>query len=267
MKKIQIYYFSGTGNTALIINKLSEYLRELGNKVTTESCENVKEINFDFDILGIAFPIHSSYTPKIFRDLIQRLPVVNSIPIFGIVTAGYTAGDVIGYELREINKKGYIPLLYENVVVGNNLYLPRLCPLKVTSQEKLEKRLVKIDKKLKGTAVKINSEIKSLKGNGPLGKIFGGVQRPSGKIHEAINFKGFYADEKCINCNWCITNCPTNNIEVKEGKITFKDNCLICMRCYSFCPRKAIQTAKRTKNSKYTRYAGPLGLGMKTKFR
>ena len=39
----------------------------------------------------------------------------------------------------------------------------------------------------------------------------------------------------------CIKNCPMNNIfKNKKGKIKFKHNCMMCMRCSFFCPKDAI---------------------------
>ena len=267
MNKIQIYYFSGTGNTAFIVKHLARDLERLGNVVNIDSCENVKDIGNDFDILGVAFPIHSSYAPKVFSEFLEKLPKVNNIPLFGIITSGYMAGDVLSFEGKKLEEKGYVPFLYRNIIVGNNLHLPRLCPLKVTKKQTLDNRLIKINSQIKDIAIKINNKTKDIKGNNIIGKIFGLSQRSIGKIHEEHNFKGFNSDESCIKCKWCIKNCPTNNIVFKDNKIIFEDKCIVCMRCYNFCPKKAIQMTDKTKNTrKYIRYTGPEGLGCNTLF-
>lgn len=267
MSKIQIYYFSGTGNTAFILRKLVESLEKLGNIVNIHSCEEVKNISNDFDILGIAFPIHSSYAPKVFMNFLDKLPEVNNMPLFGIVTSGYMAGDVLSFEGKKLEEKGYVPFLYRNIVVGNNLHLPRLCPLKVTSKDKLGKRLLRINKEIDDIAIKINNKTKDLRGDNIIGKLFGVSQRSVGKIYEKYNFNGFNSDDSCTKCKWCINNCPTNNIVLKDDKIIFNSKCILCMRCYNFCPKKAIQVTDKTKDSrKYIRYAGPQGLGCKTIF-
>ena len=47
----------------------------------------------------------------------------------------------------------------------------------------------------------------------------------------------------------------------------FENRCILCMRCYNFCPNKAIQMTKKTKDTrKYIRYKGPEGLGCNTLF-
>lgn len=268
MKKIQIYYFSGTGNTAFIVRRIAKGLEELGNIVTVSSCENTKEISDDFDVLGIAFPIHSSYSPKVFSDFMMRLPKANNIPLFGVVTSGYMAGDVLSYECKNLELKGYRPFLYRNIVVGNNLHLPVLCPLKVTTKDTIDKRLGKMDQQVKDIVIKINNISKDIVGNGLIGRTFGVLQRTVGKVHENYNFKGFCTDENCTRCKWCIKNCPTSNITLEDNIIVFEDRCIKCMRCYNFCPNKAIQVTKKTKNiKKYARYDGPEGLGSRSIFK
>lgn len=93
------------------------------------------------------------------------------------------------------------------------------------------------------------------------------LQRSIGQVHEKLNFKGFISDEECTKCKWCIKNCPTNNIILKDDRIIFEDKCIICMRCYNFCPNKAIQMTNKTKNiARYVRYNGPEDLGIRTVF-
>lgn len=280
MIKIQIYYFSGTGNTAFVINKVAEGLRVLGNSVDIKSCEENIIINKDFDILGIAFPIHSSFAPRVFLEFLDKLPKGENTPFFGVVTSGYMAGDVLKTVERKLKEKGYIPVLYRNIVVGNNLHLPVLCPLKVTKSHKLDARLDRINNSVEEIVKRIDYLCKrknikiflrkdtSLRCTSIVGVTFGVIQRNIGKVHEKVNFKGFSTDEKCIKCHWCIKNCPTNNIFMKNDKVIFGDTCIICMRCYNFCPNKAINMTPKTKNlKKYVRYNGPENLGHMSKFR
>lgn len=113
MSRIQIYYFSGTGNTAFIVNKIAEKLRLLGNEVNVISCEDHKNIKDDFDMFGIAFPIHSSYAPKVFSNFLDNLPKNDGSHLFGIVTSGYMAGDVLVFEGKKLERKGYLPFYIE----------------------------------------------------------------------------------------------------------------------------------------------------------
>ena len=47
-------------------------------------------------------------------------------------------------------------------------------------------------------------------------------------------------------------------IEMDQDGPEFLDCCMLCMRCYSFCPVHAVQATERTKNArKFGRYGGP----------
>ena len=55
--RIDIYSFSGTGNTELMVTRLSEILRGNGNKVAVLPLEKgFKEANENADMIGFAFP-------------------------------------------------------------------------------------------------------------------------------------------------------------------------------------------------------------------
>jgi flavodoxin len=45
--KIDIYYFSGTGNTAWVVRHLAEHLTEMGDEVVVASCENLSIADVD----------------------------------------------------------------------------------------------------------------------------------------------------------------------------------------------------------------------------
>ena len=268
MSKINIYYFSGTGNTDFVVQKLKIHLEKLDNMVAIFSCENVQEITMDCDIVGIAFPIHTSHAPEIFSQFLDKFPQQTNMPLFGVVTSGYMAGDVLDYETKKLKQKGYKPFLLRNIVVANNMHLPYVCPLEVTPNKIIEKRLDKIEKKIVDISMKINNYIKDIRGNNLCGKIFGILQRSIGDMHEKNSFKGFSCSDSCVSCSWCVDNCPTNNITLGTKTVIFGESCILCMRCYNFCPLNAIQMTHKTENTKYyKRFKGIENKGHKTTFK
>ncbi len=262
---IHIIYFSGTGNTAWVVKKLKERLSTLGDEVTATSCEDITPdatMLAACDILGLAFPTHSSFAPVVFRDFIQNLPPAQGMPLFALTTAGYWAGDTTWHTVKPLRAKGYRPFLLGNIIMGNNLHLPLLSPLPVSAPKQMSRRRERAEHKIAQLAAWIHQQKPHRDGLDPFGRLLGIGQRWIADTFESLAFQGFYTDETCKRCGWCVQHCPVQNIEMTKDGIKFLDKCMLCMRCYSFCPEHAIQSTAATKNVKrYRRYAGPEGKG------
>jgi ferredoxin/flavodoxin len=263
MTHINIYYFSGTGNTAWMVTRLAGRLTELGDEVTAVSCEDIASPDVDpaaCDVMGVAFPVYGSLAPPIVRGFLDRLPSVAAKPLFAVTTAGYAAGDTGWWAVRPLRAKGYELFLVDNVVVANNLYIPPVDVLPVTPPEKLPRRLARAGIKIAKLADLIHRRERHVRGAGPLGLLMGFSQRVGMKYLERSAIKWLSVDESCTQCGWCVDHCPVHNIEMTGDGIEFLDRCMLCMRCYSFCPSQSIQATDKTKNAKrYRRYGGPEG--------
>lgn len=260
--KICIFYFSGTGNTAWAVNKLASKLNGSHYEVKTISCECEHDIRVEVelcDVVGLAFPIHSSFAPLVFQDFLEKLPTCPDKPLIALTTAGYLAGDVLWHTLKPLKNKGYLPMIFSNIIIGNNMHLPNLSPLPVTKPDKLPKKLENAEKKIDKMVDYIEKGIIHIEGINPLGKLLGIIQRGIAGKFESSAFKGFNSDESCVTCGWCIKNCPNHNIQEDVNGVKFLGNCMICMRCYSFCPNHSIQMTNKTRKEKYRRYTGPEG--------
>lgn len=261
--KIDLYYFSGTGNTAWVAHQLAERLLERGDGVTVVSCEQMPASVIDpaaCDMMGIAFPVHASFAPSIFRDFLRDLPPVQGKPLFVITTAGFAAGDTAWYAAKLLQAKGCAPFLMSNVMMANNLRLPLLSPLPIPTPEEMSQKLAQAARKIDRLADRIHRRQPYVEGAGIFGRALGIIQRVSVAPFEGLAFRGFYADETCTRCGWCVKHCPVENITMSDDRVVFGDACMLCMRCYSFCPSQAIQETEKTKNVKrYPRYQGPEG--------
>lgn len=267
MKKILLFYFSGTGNTKWVVQKMASHLTALGNKVVLASCEeevNLGQEVYDAEVIGIAFPIYGSFAPILFQRFLDQLPCFENKPLFALTCAGYAAGDVLWHTVKPLRKKGYVPFLLGNFMMGNNLHLPILSPLHVTGPEKMVRKLRRAHVKVEHLAKLIDKGKTHMEGRDPFGKLLGMSQR--GVIEKFVGrcFGGFSV-QSCIQCGWCVKNCPVQNIEFSDSGVKFLNHCMLCMRCYNFCDDKAIQMTHKTKNlEKYKRFKGPEGKGRRS---
>jgi len=162
--------------------------------------------------------------------------------------------------IEMILAKGYEPFVLANVLAANNLRLPILSPLPIPSQEELARKLERASKQVDRLAGWIHRRERHVEGAGLFGRLLGVSQRLSVGPFETLAFQGFFADETCTRCGWCVQHCPVHNIEMTDEGVNFLDRCMLCMRCYSFCPSQAIQSTEKTRNAqKYPRYGGPEG--------
>ncbi len=254
--RISLYYFSGTGNTAWVVHRLSERLTGLGDEVAVASCEQIAASAVDptaCDVMGIAFPVHGSFAPLVFRNFLDELPPGEGTPVFALTAAGYAAGDTAWYGVKPLREKGYEPFLMSNVLMGNNLYMPGL-PLILPSPEEMKPRLAQAKQKIARLADLIHRRERYVEGAGLLGRLLGIVQRTT---VEWFKLPAFYADGGCTRCGWCVEHCPMGNIQSTDEGVRFGDKCIHCMRCFNFCPGQAIQVVSAKKIDR--RYRGPEG--------
>jgi ferredoxin len=261
--RIALRHFSGTGNTAWVAERLAAHLVGLGDEVDVGACGGLDEPPARLgscEALGLLFPVHGSFAPRPFRDFVDRLPAGEGRPLFALATAGYWAGDAAWYATRPLVRRGWDPFLIAEVRMPNNIRLPWLSQYPVPSRDVVKRRLPTADRRIGTLAGLIHGRTRHVEGTDPLGRAYGFVQRTV--FHRAVSlaFPGFLADPGCTGCGWCVRHCPVGNIEPAGSGVRFGTECILCMRCYSFCPASAIQAGARTRDtSRFPRYAGPEG--------
>ena len=86
------FYFSGTGNTWWVSQRLVDALCARGFNASAFSIEQISsdqvaDLIQSATCIGLGFPIYGSDTPRVFRDFVSRLPVLpQEKPVIGYVT-------------------------------------------------------------------------------------------------------------------------------------------------------------------------------------
>jgi ferredoxin len=256
--RVAIVYFSGTGNTWTIARQYLHALRERGQEADLFPIEKMSAEDRDalvgYDLLGIGYLVHVWNAPRLVAQFIHALPPSKGQCTFLFITAGATLGGVFDWARDRLTYLGYALIHEARYYVGSDshakLKLGRL------SMDEIVRRFAWAD-------TEVHEAVAEILSGGERHIYAPGWARFLGsnltwrlylllcrQVH-----RYFYADEKCDQCNLCVTACPTCNIRLIEKKVLFDDRCTLCLRCLNICPRQAIQVDALTQ--KIERYLAP----------
>lgn len=238
MNKICIFYFSGTGMTRYIVNKIKQEFENQQIYVDCIRIENIKISNIhltSYDSIGIAYPVHSYNAPQIVLDFVKHLPKVDSMNTFIIHTAGeehYTNYASSSLLIKRLNTKGF-------KVFYNKLFaMPSNFMVKYDDQ-KTKELINKADKQIPITVHNLINRTSYLPTSRTSVKFLAFFGR-SEWYGARILGKFFYVKNTCTHCGKCANNCPKHNINITKDKVKFNWSCCLCMRCIYNCPEQSI---------------------------
>lgn len=239
IKNIDFYYFSGTGNTFLVVKQMCDVFTEKGINVNLYKIEksNPRNINLDH-IIGLAFPVACFTTYPLVWDFIKLFPKANGTKVFMVDTLAGISFAVVGPLKRVLKNKGYLTIGAKEIKMPCNF-------LMVESDNKNNKRIRKGLEKAKEYAIEIiegRSEWSRVPILSDINYLFF-ANKFTWKTNQKL-FKIEAQNAKCTRCGLCVKLCPVNNIDIIEYPI-HKDKCQTCMRCISFCPSTAIYLNKK----------------------
>lgn len=245
-----IYYFSGTGNSLAIAQKLSQNM-EHSTLISIPHVMNNAN-NITGEIIGIVCPIYFHNMPHIVRDFIKK---IKEATYLFMVYAG--AGE-LGMGVTATKKLCIAQHLTLSSVF--NIPLPDNSTIHVKPEEKQQEMLHRVDKKIEDIVNIVNSKGTHFDQN-TLGLI-------ETYIHPGILYKFMYpsvtkmdkdftTDERCNGCSICQKVCPVNNITMKDKKPVWNKNnrCQACLACFNWCPQESIQHV--SVNAELKRYHHP----------
>lgn len=241
--KIELKYFTGTGNSLKVMNTCREVFIEHNHSVNISSIVVGQQLPGDPDVIGFCFPVYAFGIPRICRKYLKSLKAfARTRDVFVLITAGKE--DESGFSVTEsmkILKQKNCRIIYSDVIEMPINWTPYLNP------PSKEEAMVIVEK---GTnrATEISKNI--LKGIQNL-HVFNFPENYSrfGFYKEYYLFKhiGIYnmwrtfkVYDSCNGCRLCSNICPTQSIKIKDKIPLWSSTCEQCMRCVNFCPREAI---------------------------
>ena len=247
---IDIYCFTGSGNSLAVSRQLAGLLNDKCRINMIKDLVDRDIIEPDADCVGIIFPVYAWSMPKIVRRFVRRLSIPHGTYVFAVYTHAGTPGAAGVHADKMLKAKNY------GLNAGFELQMPSsYTPLGIASEEKNKTVLAGAGSRIQVIASQINERINNRIDRTRFFWRLGGFI--SLLFMSRINGKrvGFVENGKCISCEACVKICPNQNITLVEGKPAWGRNCELCMACLHWCPVKAIEYGRNSKNGR--RYHHP----------
>ncbi len=262
--RINIGYFTSTGNTLWLALKAQEIMEQQGHAVKLYEIINDQNafVEDECDLTGFFYPVWGSNPPDPMVEFRQNMPEGNGKKIFLIGNCCALYGDT-GFHWKKImDKKGYDVFYTNHFIMPTNFNLPfepenywKRVPL----EAERNKILSKAEKKIPNVCADILKGKKNLDGTGPIARLEGALQRETYWIGSGYKSHFSINKERCIDCGLCYRMCPSENISINvNGDKVFGNKCMLCVKCYNLCPVNAVLICEKSiDDKKYRRYKGP----------
>ncbi len=244
--KIELRYFTGTGNSLKVFKTCESIFTESGNQTNISEISIEETILPDADLIGFCFPVYAFGIPRICKHYLQRIEKFNDPQkIFVLITAGDS--DECGFAIKEcerIFRKKNCDVIYSGVIqMPINWTTSPKPPYPPPAEEAL--------------AILEKGEIHTQE---IARDILNGIKK-----HHDFNYPKRYSKLKffwdyymfkylglqnmwrwfnvynsCNGCQLCAKICPTNSIQIIDKKPVWSKTCEQCMRCVNFCPKESI---------------------------
>ncbi|WAC05316.1 MAG: EFR1 family ferrodoxin [Methanoregula sp.] len=243
MKTI-IYYFTGTGNSLAVAKKICGSLGD---------CEPVPIASFDVtkeeivpraDRVGIVCPVYFLGLPTIVARFAEKLDLSRSGYTFAVVTFGGSGGSAALRQLDGILKARP----GRGLDAGFKVHMPGNYILMYSSPagDKRSRILAWADEQVAAITKEIDNGIMQKLPYSPFAQLFHALMYPrfARTVHDSD--RKFTVTGACTSCGTCVEICPAGNIDLVDGRPSWKHHCELCCACIHLCPAKAIEAGPAT---------------------
>lgn len=232
-----ILYYSSTGNSKYVAQRVH---RKYGGQLVDLGQKN-QDKTFDLQAGEVLYLVTfncfwglSNYFEKtLLESQFRRVEKV----VFIITCGGYLGSCDIHINSLAQAKGWPQPEIYSLTMVTNYTILHGI--------PTLEKRIKQLDKADKDLDKILQGKAKPYKSNF-LARL--GDSKVRANYKKYTQTAPFQVSKACISCGKCQDQCPTQAIELQEGRpVWVKETCDNCLKCLHHCPSRAINYGESTK--------------------
>jgi ferredoxin len=265
LSKIEIYYFSGTGNSLYVAKELQ---KQIPGSCLEPIVRHLKKdaLATTGDTIGFIFPTHGMTVPIPVKNFIKKADLRSADYIFAAATRGGTKCFAFDAIKKILKKKGKRLNSYFTFTMASND--PKLESFEVPTVEEIEKIKSKIQKHVRSIKkIIINKKDHQEKDTSYVSFPF---IKPISLILERLVLIGmkyaeyqggkdyFYSDSKCTSCGICQKVCLSGKIKMIGGRPSWQKNikCYFCYACLNYCPVQSLQIKPSWYMKSYTKIKG-----------
>ncbi|MCI1208612.1 MAG: EFR1 family ferrodoxin [Treponema sp.] len=233
---IEIYWFSGTGNSLFVAKKIKEKLESLGYRCSLIPLEMIKDVKIpEKTTIGIVVPVAMQSTYPLVWDFLRRLPDVTAAQLFLVDTLGAYSGGIKGPVKKIVRQKGFTPIGAVEIIMPNLF-------LKKTEDKRDKKKIEEAERSINSFCERLHENKARWHDIPVYSTLLSSIYNNQKKAEKWIKMFPKKVTDKCINCGICIELCPKNCIDPNSKHIKEDSSeCILCQRCLEYCPRNAIE--------------------------
>jgi len=263
----EIYYFSGTGNSLHVARELQQRIPD-AKLVPVVHLLGEAVIETQAETVGFVFPIHLTTLPVPMREFVKKLEPASAEYIFAVGTrvGTFCLADIALESILKQKGKRLDAYFILNMAVntptglvpgqGDKDWVDKISAEKVRALDAaVEDRLDTIQSIIVDRVA--NPEDDSPR-RGPLLKSLLSVLLAFTEKSTGGTEIPYYADSSCTGCGICEKVCPSNKIQLVDGKPVWQKDvqCYYCYACFNYCPTQSILVGKKY-TQKDGRYSHP----------
>ena len=238
-----ILYFSGTGNSKYVAQRMAEALNQsplsMNDRIRSHDTSPVETD----ERLVIVTPTYAWRIPRVVSEWLGKTELTGAERIWFVMDCGSEIGNAAGYNRQLAAQKQLQYMGTAQIIMPENYIAMFNAPRKEQAKSIVEQAEPELQKVL--TRLKAGQQFPAPRENlydrfmsGPVNPVF---------YRFFVKADAFWATEACIGCGKCVELCPLNNIHLENGKPVWGKNCTHCMACICYCPKEAIEYGKKSR--------------------